>query len=310
MNRFCALLLGLFILTQALPASTCRQKSESPVTPLITGIERSVSEVLARVYDPQTGRFLSADVVVQDPNNLQSYNRYSYCMNNPLVYVDPTGYAIVINGTGNGPQLTTSSINTLRNSNPAFNRAYITMRDSPHTHTIQLVDANHPNPVNGHKASDAQNASNGTGCDTITYFDPSGVTDNAGRHYSAEEELAHEFFSHGYDKDQGKFDTSTNPNSGVSRCEEDAVSAQNLYLESTSPSATPRTNYGNNQVENPDGSNSQIAADYQADVAADQAVEQMVDTLQDSLDQVLDNNLNTLINAQVDLQLDTQTTTQ
>ncbi len=44
-----------------------------------------------RVYDPQIGRFLSADPYIQDPYNTQSYNRYSYVMNNPLKYTDPTG---------------------------------------------------------------------------------------------------------------------------------------------------------------------------------------------------------------------------
>ncbi len=45
-----------------------------------------------RVYDPQIGRFLSADPYIQDPYNTQSYNRYSYAMNNPLKYTDPSGY--------------------------------------------------------------------------------------------------------------------------------------------------------------------------------------------------------------------------
>ncbi|MCP3925716.1 MAG: hypothetical protein GY714_24370 [Desulfobacterales bacterium] len=45
-----------------------------------------------RVYDPEIGRFLSADPVIQDPYNTQSYNRYSYCFNNPLSYTDPSGY--------------------------------------------------------------------------------------------------------------------------------------------------------------------------------------------------------------------------
>ncbi|VVM26169.1 hypothetical protein BSPWISOXPB_5790 [uncultured Gammaproteobacteria bacterium] len=44
-----------------------------------------------RVYDPQIGRFLSADPYIQSPYNTQSYNRYSYTINNPLKYTDPTG---------------------------------------------------------------------------------------------------------------------------------------------------------------------------------------------------------------------------
>jgi RHS repeat-associated protein len=46
----------------------------------------------ARVYDPVMGRFLSADSYVQFPDDLQSYNRYGYVMNNPLSYTDPTGH--------------------------------------------------------------------------------------------------------------------------------------------------------------------------------------------------------------------------
>jgi len=45
----------------------------------------------ARFYSPRLGRFVSADVLVFHPGNPQSWNRYSYVLNNPLIYVDPTG---------------------------------------------------------------------------------------------------------------------------------------------------------------------------------------------------------------------------
>lgn len=45
-----------------------------------------------RVYDPVLSRFLSADPYVQDITNSQSYNRYSYVINNPLSYTDPSGF--------------------------------------------------------------------------------------------------------------------------------------------------------------------------------------------------------------------------
>ncbi len=60
-----------------------------------------------RVYDPAIGRFLSPDNFVQLPENSQSFNRYSYCINNPLKYTDPSGQlfgiddAVLIFGTFN-----------------------------------------------------------------------------------------------------------------------------------------------------------------------------------------------------------------
>ncbi len=44
-----------------------------------------------RMYDPLLGRFLSPDNYVQLPDLSQSFNRYSYCLNNPLKYTDPSG---------------------------------------------------------------------------------------------------------------------------------------------------------------------------------------------------------------------------
>lgn len=44
-----------------------------------------------RLYDPYIARFLSPDNYVQLPTSAQSFNRYSYCLNNPLKYVDPDG---------------------------------------------------------------------------------------------------------------------------------------------------------------------------------------------------------------------------
>jgi RHS repeat-associated protein len=45
-----------------------------------------------RIYDPLVGQFLSPDNFVQDPTFTQNYNRYTYCLNNPLKYFDPSGY--------------------------------------------------------------------------------------------------------------------------------------------------------------------------------------------------------------------------
>ena len=46
----------------------------------------------ARYYDPLLGRFIQADTIIADYSNPQSYNRYAYCLNDPLTYTDPTGH--------------------------------------------------------------------------------------------------------------------------------------------------------------------------------------------------------------------------
>ncbi|MBU0493168.1 MAG: hypothetical protein KKA73_26840, partial [Chloroflexi bacterium] len=50
----------------------------------------------ARFYDPLLGRFVSADTVVPEPGNPQAFNRYSYVLNNPLRYTDPSGHSIPV----------------------------------------------------------------------------------------------------------------------------------------------------------------------------------------------------------------------
>ena len=46
-----------------------------------------------RIYDAALGRFLQADPTLQDPANLQNFNRYAYCFSNPLNCTDPSGYS-------------------------------------------------------------------------------------------------------------------------------------------------------------------------------------------------------------------------
>ena len=56
----------------------------------------------ARYYNPWLGRFLSTDPIGGTPDASQSWNRYSYVLNNPLAFVDPNGEQtyVVVHGRG------------------------------------------------------------------------------------------------------------------------------------------------------------------------------------------------------------------
>lgn len=46
----------------------------------------------ARYYDTYLNRWTSPDSIVPQPGNPQALNRYSYTLNNPLRYIDPSGH--------------------------------------------------------------------------------------------------------------------------------------------------------------------------------------------------------------------------
>lgn len=46
-----------------------------------------------RLYDAALGRFCSADPLIQEGENSQNYNRYTYVLNNPLSHTDPSGFS-------------------------------------------------------------------------------------------------------------------------------------------------------------------------------------------------------------------------
>ncbi|MBQ7789195.1 MAG: hypothetical protein IJ398_06035 [Clostridia bacterium] len=54
----------------------------------------------SRYYDPKVGRFISADDIgyLGANGDLQAFNLFAYCSNNPVMYVDPTGKIGIVAG--------------------------------------------------------------------------------------------------------------------------------------------------------------------------------------------------------------------
>jgi RHS repeat-associated protein len=65
-------------------------------------VETGLDDFLARYYSSTQGRFTSVDPLSEsaDPLLPQSWNRYSYVLNNPLAFTDPTGEIWVRSGSG------------------------------------------------------------------------------------------------------------------------------------------------------------------------------------------------------------------
>ncbi|ALU44497.1 hypothetical protein AT705_17110 [Pseudoalteromonas rubra] len=77
------------LLLHEVPANMRSYTGHEPVT---FGGDNRIIHMNGRIYDADTGRFMQADPVVQAPSNIQSYNAYSYVLNNPLSRIDPSGY--------------------------------------------------------------------------------------------------------------------------------------------------------------------------------------------------------------------------
>ena len=59
-------------------------------------LETGLYYLNSRYYDPKTGRFLNQDLISYlDPETVNGLNLYTYCLNDPVKYVDPTGHAVV-----------------------------------------------------------------------------------------------------------------------------------------------------------------------------------------------------------------------
>jgi RHS repeat-associated protein len=54
--------------------------------------ELGLVNMKGRLYDPKIGRFLTTDPIVSHPSFGQSWNPYSYVLNNPLAFTDPSGF--------------------------------------------------------------------------------------------------------------------------------------------------------------------------------------------------------------------------
>jgi RHS repeat-associated protein len=55
-------------------------------------MDSGLMDYKARLYDPTIGHFIQPDTIISDPADPQSWNRYSYVLNRPLVFADPTGH--------------------------------------------------------------------------------------------------------------------------------------------------------------------------------------------------------------------------
>lgn len=53
--------------------------------------ETSLYYLHSRYYDPETCRFISADAYIVAGNYLTGSNMFVYCMDNPVMYSDPSG---------------------------------------------------------------------------------------------------------------------------------------------------------------------------------------------------------------------------
>jgi RHS repeat-associated protein len=73
----------------------------------------------ARHYDPEVGRFVTADSVVDGEYSTQGWNRFAYVKGNPIIYKDPTGFETAWYSCGASGEQFTREYSPAAGSNPS-----------------------------------------------------------------------------------------------------------------------------------------------------------------------------------------------
>ena len=59
-------------------------------------VETQLYWVFSRYYSPELCRFISPDdVEYLNPENINGLNLYCYCLNDPIMYLDPSGHFVI-----------------------------------------------------------------------------------------------------------------------------------------------------------------------------------------------------------------------
>lgn len=104
-----------------------------------------------RYYDPQVGRFLSTDPLRNQPANIGNINAYSYALNNPNLFVDPSGMYSCRGSTDNCKKIDgfikslRGSLGKLKKGSDEYNKLarvinYYGDKDSNKNIVIQVID--------------------------------------------------------------------------------------------------------------------------------------------------------------------------
>ena len=113
----------------------------------------------ARLYDPYSQRFMSPDRDIKDPTNAQNLNRYTYCLNNPFRYTDPTG-----NDAEDAP----SSDSTNQINNAIENGNSNTDENFNPNNNICFNQSNNIDPITGNAVNTIAQNGNGTPIPEVT----------------------------------------------------------------------------------------------------------------------------------------------
>ena len=173
----------------------------------------------------------------------QTWNRYTYTLNNPMKFVDLTGEEIVFRD-GTDPLFIAHVTQAMdkaaeMDKSGRVKAALDRVKGSENKHYIAPGDQEGGNPLN------MDDATNGKGTGSNFVFKEGGYTDVDGHFNTPEQEAAH-MLSHMEDNDSGTYDKTPACTGCAPESEVKAVQTQNLV----SPN-DPKTTYRGQKVPNP-----------------------------------------------------------
>lgn len=225
----------------------------------------------ARTYSPWLGRFFQRDPLEA---NYPGVAAYTYCLNNPVRYLDPDGRKIWIEFMGKDEKgcpkkirvqykdgklynedgteykgdkddyanKVKDDLNQLAKGDKQLKDKISDLEKSDKDHTITPPEAGNGNTNTPTSQKDDEDHKS-TG--STTRYDPDNKKSPTGEERDPSDALAHELCGHGWDSDQGKTDYGSTPN-GIKNYEVNAVNQENRARAANGEKK--RTSYGGKEI--------------------------------------------------------------